>query len=87
MCRGLHLQQNTAFSAKKDTPCDAFMKSNFRWQHRWIPPCGENFDKSFTVPIVPIKLVSAFKHTDTTSPKLEKASLLPGHLCIQEGKV
>ena len=47
---------------EKDTPSDAIMKNNFLWKHRRIPLSGENFDMSFTVPNVPIKLVSAFKH-------------------------
>ena len=42
--------------------CDAIMENNFPWQHRWILPCGENFGMFFTVPNVPIKLVSTFKH-------------------------
>ena len=37
------------------------LKNNFPWQHRWIPHGGENFDMSFTVPNVPIKLVPVFK--------------------------
>ena len=37
------------------------LENNFPWQHRWIPHGGENFDMSFTVPNVPIKLVPAFK--------------------------
>ena len=71
------------FFREKDTPCDAIMENNFPWQHRWIPFRGENFDMFFIVPIVPIKLVPAY----TNSLKLEKASLLPGHLCVQEEKV
>ena len=71
---------------EKGTTCDAMTENNFPWQHCWMLLRGENFDMSFTVTIVYIKLVSAFKHRNNLS-KIEKASLISGHLCIQKGKM
>ena len=71
---------------EKGTTCDAMTENNFPWQHCRMLLRGENFDMSFTVTIVYIKLVSAFKHRNNLS-KIEKASLISGHLCIQKGKM
>ena len=71
---------------EKGTTCDAMTENNFPWQHCWMLLRGENFDMSFTVTIVYVKLVSAFKHRHSLS-KIEKASLISGHLAIQKGKM
>ena len=57
-----------------DISCNAIMENNFPWQHRWIFLRGENFDKSFTVPNVSIKFVSAFKHRQRPLQKRESKS-------------
>ena len=48
-----------------------------------LPTAGK---MSFTAPIVSIKLVPTFKHRHNLS-KIEKASPISGHLCIQKGKM
>lgn len=71
---------------EKDTTCDAITENNFLWQHCWTPLRGDNFDMSFTAPIVYIKLVSAFNHRHSLS-KIEKVGPIFGHLCIPKGKM
>ena len=48
-------------SRKEDIPADTAMERNFPWQHRRIPPSGEDSDMSLAIPNLSVKSVSAFK--------------------------
>ena len=67
---------------KKGIPLNTTMERNFPWECRWTPSRGIDSAVSFAIPNFPIKEIFRLNFpiylplkTDTTSPKLEKASL------------